>query len=440
MFVKIADLEGAHPETRQFIESLGQRAHIWPELNMAAIRSHVVLPSEILDGLASAPVSVNRQRWALIDGMEAMLTQGLRHWRSFASNGNLELASTAGGDTTTFPEMNETSGQIERNPGPLQTRLGRMAAINLSLGLSVPGEFDPDDPINAATARMSLHVPVVMAAGNASGLRRAHSAFNKWSKAPWVVAVSALRDGRLAEDSAEGRPDDNSFGPTVAAPDDRLTVFHTDSGEVEAHRGTSIAAAVVSGELISLASFTLTVRSAVMRRIGLNHEGVPRVGVGILDTGFDREKLSVPTWPYGSLPIAGLDDKGVQVIADVCSDERIDSAALLPTPSASRHLLLASARPVKDHDPHQVGVGEISPGTTAVYLARITAGQFLQNVLAPGPTRDKISTAVDDIPLTGQSLPAALQIWRANAFPWFYDFRRPGPLWNLTFVAPKKEE
>jgi hypothetical protein len=162
-------------------------------------------------------------------------------------------------------------------------------------------------------------------------------------------------------------------------------------------------------------------------------EGVARVGVGILDTGFDRSQLREPSWPYGSLPVAGLARQGIERVAAAWADADLPPELLVPGPDALTRLLLASARPVDGHA-REVGAGEVSPGTTAIFLSRLDAGEYLRHLLGPRPGAQRVAATAGDIALTDDLLPGMLTVWRTSAFAWLYDFRRPGPLWSLSFL------
>jgi hypothetical protein len=353
VLVSVVDLDRANPAVHDALAAGGDDVLIWPDLRMAALRSTVRLPAAALDGLQRPPREINRQRWAIIDGLARLMGQARGHGERIARNGNDELAAAAGGQAASYPVVDPADGRVTQGP-PLPTRLGWMAAINLSLGTSAPGDFDPDDPVNIATQRVAESLPIVMAAGNAVGLWRGPAAFSKWAKAPWIIAVTALRGGRIADDSATGDPEDVLVRPTVAASDDRLTVYHADSGEVEAHRGTSIAAAVGTHQLARLTAFCLTVRSVVQMHGSRTQEGIPRIGVGVVDTGFDLAQLPVPTWPYGALPVIAVDHRAGAALARASSQTGIELDAL-PSTSAMRRFLVASAQDVEGQGPHQVG-------------------------------------------------------------------------------------
>jgi serine protease AprX len=99
--------------------------------------------------------------------------------------------------------------------------------VNNSWGSS--GVFDPNDPINVATRRVSDRgVTVVFAAGNEGP---GENTLNPYSVAPWVIGVAAAcsatdteaqqlhcEGGMLADFSSRGIPGDPLYHPTVTAP------------------------------------------------------------------------------------------------------------------------------------------------------------------------------------------------------------------------------
>jgi serine protease AprX len=100
--------------------------------------------------------------------------------------------------------------------------------VNNSWGTT--GAFDPKDPINVATKRVSKRgVTVVFAAGNEGP---GENTLNPYSVAPWVIGVAATCSatdtlarqshcqpgGMLGDFSSRGVPGDPLYHPTVAAP------------------------------------------------------------------------------------------------------------------------------------------------------------------------------------------------------------------------------
>jgi serine protease AprX len=89
------------------------------------------------------------------------------------------------------------------------------------------GPFDPDHPINIATAQAAAqNIVVVFAAGNSGPGPDTH---NPYSKAPWVISVAAgTKEGGLAafssrgtpaeERSSDGDPANDFDAPTIVAP------------------------------------------------------------------------------------------------------------------------------------------------------------------------------------------------------------------------------
>jgi hypothetical protein len=121
-------------------------------------------------------------------------------------------------------------------------------------------------------------------------------------------------------------------------------------------------------------------------------------------------------------------------VAATWADADLFSELLVPGPDALTRLLLASARPVDGHSAREVGAGEVSPGTTAIFLSRLEAGEYLRHLLGPLPGAQRVVDTAGDIALTDDLLPGMLTVWRDSAFAWLYDFRRPGTLRSLSFL------
>jgi hypothetical protein len=423
------------PNSRRFLRSLGDQAEEWPGLGLASIPAGVPIPTSVSDELAASPRKAGTDRLSMLNGLDRVLRQGRSHRTTLAPNGNGELAAAAGGsvDPLPYPRVDPETGAIHPDFGTrVRTRLGWMAAVNLSLGMG-PGEpFDSDDPINHATRSVSIECPVVMAAGNARGFRRGPAALSSWARAPWVISVAGLREGRLADDSAFGRESDPASWPDLAAPDDRMTVYDVSADKLEAPRGTSFAASVVSLQLSRIAAFCLTLRTALMGH-SEQREGVPRVGVGVVDRSIDPSRLATPPWPYGMLPEAAVDPESAATLRRHCETASwvLDAS---PSTRLLTALLRASARPVEDHGPHQIGAGEVSDGATAQFLASLTAERFLRIGWSRDPEAVRISNGLKGVQLTDDGLAGAMEIWDASNFAWAYDLRRPGIVLNLTFI------
>lgn len=251
--------------------------------------------------------------------------------------------------------------------------------------------------------------------------------------------MSALRDGVLASNSAYGAPGDRQGWPDFAAPDDRLTEFDAATGKVTAFRGTSSAAPVVSHQVVALTAFCLTLDAMMAQEDGPS-VGNPRVGWAVVDRDSDPTKLPVPEWPFGALPHLGVDPNAARQLAKACRAAGVRPRAI-PTTAIVTRLLRASARPVDGHTSAQVGYGEISYGTTAIFLARLTVGQMLE-LLAPrrAATDAALSRRVRSMSLIDEYLASSLEIWHANTVVWSWGFRRPKNLWGMSFIRPGSKE
>lgn len=113
--------------------------------------------------------------------------------------------------------------------------------VNNSWGTS--GPFDPQDPINVATERVTRRgITVVFAAGNEGP---GENTLNPYSVAPWVIGVAAAcsatdtlaqqlhcEGGMLADFSSRGIPDDPLYHPTVTAPGVHVLSARASTGTV----------------------------------------------------------------------------------------------------------------------------------------------------------------------------------------------------------------
>jgi serine protease AprX len=114
--------------------------------------------------------------------------------------------------------------------------------VNNSWGTS--GPFDPNDPINVATKRVTDRgITVVFAAGNDGPDQ---NTLNPYSVAPWVIGVAAACSatdtlaqrlhcqpgGHLADFSSRGIPGDPLYHPTVTAPGVHVNSTRASTGTV----------------------------------------------------------------------------------------------------------------------------------------------------------------------------------------------------------------
>jgi hypothetical protein len=422
---------GNDPRIRRWLRSPPAPWKTLPHIEMALAPDGSLTPAD-LDLVM--PRLVADDEAGVLCGINSILEQVKLHRSVEAENGNANLAS--GDRLPRYPVLDATGSRVVEGGRGIRTPLGWIAALNLSIGSSVGRPFDPTDPINLATRRATRLLPVVIAAGNAKEHLTGPRALSGWARAPWVISVASLRDGALAPDTAFGRPADRTSWPDVAAPDDLLTTFDATTGEVTAFRGTSSAAPVVARQLIAFAAFCLTLRAALSN--SQTPLGIPRVGWALVDRGIDPAELPASGWQYGALPQIGIEPEGARRLAATASDAglRLDPT---PTPTLLRRLLRASATPMEGYEPFQVGSGEVSYGTTAVFLARMTAGRMLRYLLPGHPTVAAVAASLDGVPLTGDYLASALEIWHANEIPWVWDFRRQ-TLWSLSYIRPDTKE
>lgn len=423
------------------VRALGDGASACPRFGFVIVPEGGTIPEAVRKHEIDRPRVITPEQRSLIAGLHLLLDQAVRHEETLAPNGNVRLAEAGSREPLAdygYPFL--TGNGLARSSTPVPTRLGWMAAVNLSLG-SAPGRpYDPTHPVSIALTRMSRRVLPVVAAGNAYGTRKGPDAMTAWARHPAVVSVSALRNWTLAPDSAIGRPGDRNSWPDVTSPDDLYTEFDAVTGKVDAFRGTSSAAPIVTRQLIKFAAFMLTARSILLGLTGAaSLEGIPRVGAGVIDTPIVPDNLPVPEFPFGALPVAGVSQKGMEAVMRAC---RRVGLTLDPTPRPPllRRMLRRSASPVSGLRAFQVGAGSISDGSTATYLARMTGSEFITLCAPRGSAASTLFKKLASVSVIDDSIEFALQLWQQSSVLWAWDFRGPDTLWNLSFVQEGRNE
>ncbi len=297
----------------------------------------------------------------------------------------------------------------------LPTRLGLMAAINISAGPSDPFErYDPDEPVNLATYVASKSISVVMAAGNSGPAEFEHETMSAWAQAPWVISVGATDSevgGKLCQWSSVGSPDSPFSGPTVVA--------YGRSDIQPFPWGTSFAAPRVSRALRLLAAYCLTLRYFVHAEKKLQPiEGIPLVGYGMIDDDqlatFWQRSQKLP-----ALPRKGIDTNALSKILSVLDNKGI-KPEIWPSPERLRQMLILSAQPMPGYESYQVGHGFISDETVRSFLEKFTGADFATLFCPDLGNQTILLDELKNYQLTQREyLPFLIDIWRESSRSWF---------------------
>jgi hypothetical protein len=356
-------------------------------------------------------------------GIDLALASAALARYSFAPNGNFkaalgaELLELPPNFYPLYPRLDTTVSPARLYPDPdlvLNTSIGFMAALNISLGdKNVEVPFFPEDPVNILTKEASKYVPVVIAAGNSGTNAAGKETLNPWAQAPWVISVGAtdsLSGGMLLPESSRGSEGNPESGPTVVAyglyspPNDR-----------------------VAQALLQFAAFCLTLRHFVQAEAGV-FEGIPLVGRGFVDEDIgvseaERMRIQIPALPFAGINLVCL--KRVLRVLDV-HEVKLD---LWPTPQILRQMIINSARPLPNCQPHEVGHGFVGEETVIEYLNAFT-GETLVGLFHPElPLSAKQRKQLRECRLADSTLLLdMLALWSRSALRWTYDIKRPGPM------------
>lgn len=334
------------------------------------------------------------------------------------------------GEEPGYPILAERDGELflEHDPQVLWgARPAAMPVVNISLGtLALDYPHVLNDPVNLALTGAARNQLIVMAGGNC-GEHDGRESMSAWAESPHVLSVGATEDEggtTLADYSSRGIPSDPESGPDVvawgaSALDTRV-------------RGTSFAAPRVSRCALVCAAAMLQLRTAYLIASGQPVEGVPLVGMGIID-GFGPEMFFNSMGrrlPAPALPIVGPNMDGIGGIVHAAADARI-SLQVAVDHRLVRRVLLAAARPMSGYGPHEVGAGFLSLEVFLDYLAHFTADDFLTLFASgepPNELRRKAQTWTMFDPHQVQSL---ARVVLATAPYWLWDYRERRLGWRL---------
>ena len=357
---------------------------------------------------------LNVPRLRVVAGLDLMARIEVENRNETSTNG------TAPGDDGGYPiwKAGAPEGQQVDIDGELNfpTRQPVVAAVNMSFGpKEVGNEYNAlRDAINWATRAISGTVLPVAAAGNESRSADGRATTSEWAKPQWVVSVGATADrgGQvLASYSSTGSADDPGSGPDVVS-----------IGEPSLNsekRGTSFAAPRVADAAADFACALLCIRHVLQRVTSCEVQGVPVVGIGIIDRDFDlpHEPLRL-----NALPVFGINEKVVADLASIAEDLRIN-LDLTPSPSRLRRALLTAVRPMMNYPSHQVGAGFIDRATVKETLRRLSIGHILA-ILAHGPIERKTLASLPTAPLFDpQALNSLVSMWHLSRVIWTLDYK-----------------
>lgn len=410
-------------ETRDIVSLLANEVATFQHIPLLIVRTdaeralQLTRVPEVLSVSMTAPDFVQ-----IVTAYEALIGQAHQVTQASWPNGNPQVipGGTADAissypyiDMSANPPMVDFDTQVR-----LDTRLGFMSAINMSMGLSnVDIPFSPSDPVNIATKAASRIVPVVVAAGNAYQRVDGRETMNPWAESPWVIAVGATdtsEGGNLASYSSVGTPDNPESGPMVVA--------YGQSGISADPRdqGTSFAAPRVASILAYMAQYCLTLRHFVQKDKGGYVEGIPIVGIGYIDEGIELKERSLP---LAALPRTGIDLDALKAVLS-----KLDQFGLRvhtwPTPQHLRQMLVASAEPLPDLAPHEAGYGFVSYETTKRYLEQFSGADFASLFCPEATASSGVRQLLRDYRLTDtNALPHLLSVWEQSLYQWAVDLQ-----------------
>ena len=342
----------------------------------------------------------------MVEGIDWVLRWAVPSMTQVHPNGDSRRRGGVLGDAHAYPVLVPEGPELISWDDELvePTRLGWLAALNLSVGRGYGERTDPGDPVNIATRAAAAVAPVVMAAGR--------DALSTWAAAEWVVAVGATAD-EAGTALLQGSP------PGVDV------VAWARSSVQPYKEGTSFAAARASGELISLTAFALVLDRAATLARGGQIEGIPTLGLGIVDRGFEREVMEFllrDSFTLNALPIAGV---RVDAVADALAlledaSVRVDTT---PGPGPARRLLEKSARAGKDHS--SWGYGFVDSATTAAYITDFSGTDLAAIYASSAELSPALEKSLSALRLTdGDLIERCLEVWRRTATFLTFDYMR----------------
>jgi hypothetical protein len=264
----------------------------------------------------------------------------------------------------------EGGSNIEAVPLVENVRIAHPASLNLSLQLRQGSSLSEDNILSVTTRVASRAVPVIVAAGNWGEF--GEDTLSPLAKLPWVIAVGATSD--LA---GTRRHPTSSIGVRGSEPTSGVTVVaYGEDSFAPGTFGTSFAAPRALAQVQTLTSFVLQIRQMDETRLTGRLGGVPLLQSIFVDMGsFGLDPR--PSLPMPMIPLVGVDPAAVKAAMQILGGTGVESA-IQPTPEVIRRMLVASARPVPQHDSSEVGAGFVSTGTTLEYLRKFTALDLAQ--------------------------------------------------------------
>jgi hypothetical protein len=298
------------------------------------------------------------------------------------------------------------------------TRPARMPVLNLSLEppRTSTGQWpwSDVDPVNLATNLLGSRQLYVFASGNQDDRQPGREMTSAWAEAHWVLSVGATADSegtRLADYSNTGLPQLAGSGPDVVAWGQSLVN--------SAKSGTSYAAAKVSRAVALCASAIEQLRHEAQVAREEVVDGIPLVGLGVVDTDYRGIDSEAPRAPIPALPEVAVDVEGFRTALAACVDTgiRVD---ISPAPERLRRMIIAAARAMPKYQPYEVGGGFISSDVVIDWLAAWTAKHvawfFAETAPSSAPLYDfpdsPVFTSREELRELDRAVISAAPIWR----------------------------
>jgi subtilisin family serine protease len=252
----------------------------------------------------------------------------------------------------------------------------RLDVVNLSIG-PPPTDFNRNDPLHVATRLLvEQGTTVVVAAGN-DGPRL--DSLAQLARAPWVIAVGAVDDGRrLLDDSSRG---------TADGPKPSIVADGRDLVDKPFPPGTSFASprvAVIAAWLISCLRLAASDSAASLSE-SLT-DPLPFPTVGFADTGATDvinhagSPLARQFLDQGETAVRLARDpreqKWYEIVASAARSSDLP-ITLKSMPELVRRALQRMAVPIEGEPPQAVGSGYVSPELCEEFLAKLTPTRYL---------------------------------------------------------------
>jgi len=392
----------------------------WRRLPIVAVR-----PGHPWEDGAPAEVGVlhevSRTVFGLTAGIDMVLWRADLLERGAARNGNPWVLRDLP-DGVATPHVIPTRAEdgslaLALNPTlAVPGHVGQLAVLNLSVALRPGRVIAPDEPLGLAVRRATQRLPVVVAAGNWGRAGRLDT-LSPLARVPGCLSVGATTDAAgtiLWPKSSVGSP--TLDGDPLRASGPTLVAHGVNSFDPEGAVGTSFAAPLVSGLVLSATAFLRGLAEAAQG--GLHAS--PVLERAFVDTGF-KDYGRFPDLPLPHLPSIGVRRDVVQAAARVLG-AAVTDIRLLVRPWPVQRLLESVARRVPGHDEHSVGAGFVDDSLLQDRLLNFTGRDWAHLLV---PDHDPPNAPELDIVLADpDELPTLLSLARATSMPFGYDYTR----------------